>query len=735
MSVTLGASARARRALALVTALVLLVLGVGPAPAGARQTDPTDTSTTEPTSSPTSSPTSPTSPTTSPAAPATIGPTGSPALELLDQDPWIGPRGTFHVKLRIVTPADGYTIEARVFRPVDDAAAVLDTTNDEPSTRSLGRFVRRSLSAGTVTEELEAMVVPDADGTPGDPFVLDPGVYPVQVVLLDPDDEQVDTLVTYLVHLSDALLADPVPIGLIADLRVDPSRAADGRARPDAASIELLQRQLDALQTYGGVPLSVQLHPETVSALSGNRAGAGGSALASLERFAGQGAVGGAEIVSGTFVGFDEGAWVADGHTDVLRAELDAGRATVAGADLRAAAAATLHGRASEAVLRLLDSFDVDHVIEAQPLPTSGDLGVSFGGAPRPVRQRPSQLVLPAAAGSLTAVASGQQPSAADAYRLLASLLVAPLNGDQRAQHLRLDGRSGGVAFDGDFATTILTELAAPGPLEAASVTDLFRDTEHHDAPFEALSGVSTTGGSGTRGVQLADISRRVAGLRGLLGSDDVTAGLEARLLLVPATGIDDADASALVAGVDESIAAVTRSVIIPQAQAFTVTSHRSQLPFVLRNETDRPLQILLTLDSSEVEFVGANPRPVTLQPGPNDLEIDIQTRRSGEFDFDVAVTSPDGGLVLGAIRVKVLSRAISGVGVFLSGGALVFLFVWWVRNARRRRRIRRDTPTQQPAVASSDAVAEADREPEGEPDTDASIAVIDAVDDRLGSS
>jgi hypothetical protein len=60
-----------------------------------------------------------------------------------------------------------------------------------------------------------------------------------------------------------------------------------------------------------------------------------------------------------------------------------------------------------------------------------------------------------------------------------------------------------------------------------------------------------------------------------------------------------------------------------------------------------------------------------------------------------VTVTTP-GGLAIGAATIKVRSSFVSGVGVFLTVGAIVFLVLWWGWDIHRRRkkRAREQHPT-----------------------------------------
>jgi len=647
-----------------------------------------------------------------PAA-ARIGPQGDPGLVLTDQDSWIGPRGTFRMDIAVVTPGEDYELQARLFQAVSSEEQILAANENVPGSKVLDRFVRKTVPAGTTNHRLEVPVVPEADGTFGDPYVLEPGIYPIGVTLLDPDGEVVASMVTHLVHLPASLLTTPTPVAVIAEFDHAPERGIDGRAKLSAATASTLEQRLDALSRFTDVPVTLQLQPETVSALIDTRAGVGGPALSGLIRLAGLGGPSRSEILGGTYVAFDEAAWIADQHADWVRRELDAGVASLTAASLRSSAdTAALYGPAEPTVLARLAEAGVDRVVAARPRRLDGRAPAEFGTGPAPLADRADQLLLPAPAhvvtpAPATTAATGTTGlDALDAHRLIAALLVDDVAGSARPHQIRLGAR---LDLGGSFSGTLLAALAAPGPLRPVTLSALF---DEPGRPAVAQPAVSTTppGRSEPRSGALAKTGLRVGGLGAMLGEDVLADTLRARLLLVPAAQITDTAASAIVADVEATVSAVTASVVVPDSQAFTTTSHETSIPLVVRNETDGPLQIELVLASGELDFIGDNPRSVVLQPGANDLEIPIKTRRSGEFAFQVRVTSPDGSITLGDIQVRVQSRAISGVGLFLSGGALAFLVVWWFRNARRHRRLRHEARSRTLDDHPDDSTTDLDR-------------------------
>jgi len=618
------------------------------------------------------------------------GPAGPPAIRLVAQDPWIGPRGVFRLQVRAVTPESGYVLDARLYRAVPAAETVLATGPDALPARSLGLLTELDLPAGSTTHRVEVPVVPEADGTFGDPYVLDPGVFPVRIRLLDPAGRTVSTLVTHLVHLPPSLVTEPAAVGILTDLRSGPDDVDDapGDDAGDAAgSPSRLVRQLDDLSAYTNLAMSLALHPENVAGLTATRTSTGGAPLSDLLQLAGAGSAGRAEVVRSTFVGFDEAAWLADQHRDLVQGELDLASTTLASAGLRVPRATiALQGRPDVPLLAELAAQGVDRVVA--PGPVGDGRAVHLGRGPGPVPQQPGQLVLPAPALAVPPAATGEGQRVAldvlDAHRVLAALLVAPIEGDRSTQQLRLGAEAD---LGGPFGTELFGAFARNGPLRAVTVSELFDDARAGSPPaVEAVPDSTPRGRSQPRSDRLTATSVRVEGVRSLLGDDDLATVLSLRLLLVPSSNLSEAAADAALAEVDAALGAVTADIVLPDTQAFTTTSHETSIPLVIRNESSQVLRVGLHLSSGELEFRGPNPRLIELRPGPNDLEIPIKTRRSGEFDFKVRVLSPDENLTVGDIEVRVQSRAISGVGLFLSSGALAYLLVWWFRNTRRRR-------------------------------------------------
>jgi hypothetical protein len=95
-------------------------------------------------------------------------------------------------------------------------------------------------------------------------------------------------------------------------------------------------------------------------------------------------------------------------------------------------------------------------------------------------------------------------------------------------------------------------------------------------------------------------------------------------------------------------------------------------------------------LQSNRVQFPDGADRDVVLAPGKNHtVRIAVETRSSGTYPLVMNVTTADG-LPIQTSEVTVRSSFVSGVGIFLTVGALAFLALWWGWDIRRRRRRRR---------------------------------------------
>ena len=121
--------------------------------------------------------------------------------------------------------------------------------------------------------------------------------------------------------------------------------------------------------------------------------------------------------------------------------------------------------------------------------------------------------------------------------------------------------------------------------------------------------------------------------------------------------------------------------------QPVTLTSRTGELPITIDNESGLPLRLRVAIGSDTVQIEGPATQDVTVERRSAAVDFTVSVTSTGPFDVRYTVSPVTAGPPLESGTVQVSSTAVNGVAVFLSIGSVVFLAVWWVFSARRRRR------------------------------------------------
>ncbi len=157
----------------------------------------------------------------------------------------------------------------------------------------------------------------------------------------------------------------------------------------------------------------------------------------------------------------------------------------------------------------------------------------------------------------------------------------------------------------------------------------------------------------------------------------------------------------------DAFLEQVRSEVVLQPTGTITITSSKAQIPISFKNTSDQPVTVHLKLESDRLLFPDGAEQDVVLPPRRSTtVRMAVETRGSGRSPAQLTVTTVDGQ-VIGERRITVRSTFVSGVGVFLTVGAIVFLAIWWGWDIHRRRKRRSQahhpsfpigTPSGQPA-------------------------------------
>jgi len=195
----------------------------------------------------------------------------------------------------------------------------------------------------------------------------------------------------------------------------------------------------------------------------------------------------------------------------------------------------------------------------------------------------------------------------------------------------------------------------------------------------------------GTYGSQLEQAQWNLLGLRAMLPKGaDIVNPVENTILASAEATLAAIDRAAVLSNANNQLLAITSAISLPKSQKVTLTSRSGKIPLVITNSLPVEALVRITVNSAKLEFPSGTTYEITLAPSSTTrTDIQVTTRASGAFPLDVVITSSGGGVPVASSRIDVRSTAISGVGLFLSLGAGLFLLVWWARHIRHSRRAR----------------------------------------------
>lgn len=625
---------------------------------------------------------------TSPAAPAAQATT----LELLEQQPFHRRADVAVFRLEVDgAPADA-VLEAERHDPVTTRSGFAGTVDDELGTpdHTLAPVPVTSLAPSPRGGVELAYPMAEDDG------LDDYGVYPLRLMVVDAGGTTLAELVTYLVVLPDEgnqfpplTVAFVMEIGGNNGLRPDGTVLLDAETRAAVASrVEVLQRST--------LPLTVAPSPETLDAL-----GDPGADEPSLDLLDGLRAeLAGRTPLARPYVDLDLDALAAADLVTQVPGQAGAGAQVIrtrfnvepmGGIWL---SRATLGDGGVDALRQIRAPYVV--------LPPSAVAGVEGYDADE-VPTEPVSLGEGGPTGFVADEALGARLTGTDgvidAQRFLAELALVWLSRPsvERGVLVRLPELA---AIDADTVATALAGLGEAGVSRVVPAQQLFESVPPGDDD-EGVPGVELAPSSDHDDLRplvdpLGRAQGRVPALAGTLADRDLVDSLWRSLLVSLGADTPQSERRAYVDRVDVAAADVASKVSAPEEFQITLTARDGTIPLTLTNDTGRPVSVKVHLDSNQLEFPDGTVRDEELLPGTTRLNLDVRTRASGAFPLDITITSPDDAIELDHTTFTIRSTAVSGVGVFLSAGAGLFLLVWWARNWRSAKRSQRlvDQPT-----------------------------------------
>lgn len=643
---------------------------------------------------------------------------GPDALQLLDETSWLGPGPRqFQMDLKVTTnyPA-GEGLEVVAYGRLTARSQFWAALAGDVSGQFWDETVPLSKLANDPRGGLDVNIPvnqPTGRNAYGALPIPTTGVYPVQAYLEVANVRKGQPLTTFIVYAgNDASNLLRLDVAIVAPFGGTVPISSSGSIGPMAASIAGQFEAGAAVLARSPAPVTIRAEVPAIEALAGGTARER-AAVAHLR----QAVASGDELLPGTDLPLDVGELVSSGLTVDLASGLTTGDATLDGllgvapptstwafsGDVGSTSVGALAGLGAQEVavpesdLSALPVTDQELTF-AQPTKLSiPGTDIRVVGADSELSERIGQAAAP-----------GEAVLVAD--QVLAELAMIDLETPSVLRGVVLMPPPH-TALDPVFLSVLLAGLQDNPLLRAVPLHEIFQDVplaaSGTTGPLvRQLAGPEETAPLGGVG-QLQQALGVVSALGEVYGHNtSLVSGLSEDLVVSLSSAFSGSRRASLIAGALQVARADLHKVHLPSSVSITLTSGQGRLPVTLVSTADLPVHVLLVLTSEQLRFVtahvnggrcssvnaGSEECELTLSRPTTPLQIPVVVRTPGAFPLLLEVETPSGE-VLARSTDTVRSTAIGGVAVVLMVGAVLFLAVWWVRNARHGRRARRLVP------------------------------------------
>jgi hypothetical protein len=645
------------------------------------------------------------------AAPAPVAAqSATPTFVLGGQSPWVAPGAGFLMRFDATNVPPGAEVALTVHDALGSRTAFdqsIDGTN-LPTTRDRQTFPFDQLPVDAATGQRVLAYPTSSLGT---------GVFPIEVDLRSASDDSLAHFVTHVVVApvgADGTLTagQPLNVAWVWPLQTEPGYVASS---PNVTTIDdvspagRLGRQATELAANPDVPLTLAPSPETLDAW--NTFGS-----TKPELFTGAAAIRAAfdrgdQVLAGPFVPLDLPSIQRADLTDVVNPELSRGIATLQaffGPGYDANPSTALPGPLDPQSVSLLQSASVRQLV------VDGDALSPVTEKYTPAHPYKMRTAAGDDASAVTVVATdpgleqfltGDQPPALRAAHLLAGLAVIAGEQPSIARGVAIANPTDWNA-DSTFVTAVLAGLRGNPMVKPTTVGGLLQavptatvDDAVDGPPVYRQLQAYTPPATPVSAAQYANGAQHRQAVEDLVGATDPrTLGADRALASSVTSEWANADgrkqASALLDAIGLSVKTYLDKILVqPNGSTITITSSTAEIPISFNNTGDDDITVHLQLDSDHLLFPEGATRDVFLPRHHNTtVRIAVETRGSGTAPLQMTVTT-QGGLPIpdnntkGVTTIKVRSSFVSGVGVFLTVGAIVFLALWWGWDIHRRRK------------------------------------------------
>lgn len=628
-------------------------------------------------------------------------------LKLVGQTPFVGPNGTFTAELSTGSLPANAKLSLVIYGPVTTRSRLDRTIAGEQLGSALFSTPSVSINANQTTLSLP---IKDQWPAPDNGTVLtQSGVYPVSIEATAANGSRLDSIVTHLLRLPSATTAS-TPLVLATTAVIDAQLGVSREGSPQLSDTQLQRasEQFRILASTSATPLTLAATPFLVQALAES---GDSSARPDVQT---------RQTLSRPYVAIDAASLAAAGRESVITQEYSAGDNVLA---------STFEAAPDRKMLVLDPSVNG---IALDQLARTGTRSVVLQSSQ--IRSSTvtdesavltQRFIIESANGtSFAAMANDDNASSRfvlttdpilGAHHALAELMMLHEEqpGANRGAALTIPAATEPAAMK-EFLNGLSTASAAGAAsgslgspvLQPVTLDELFTRTAVATTAQKPVVREWTSNDPvdlGTYPAQLEQAQWNMIGLRSMLpeGGELITP-IERTVLASAEATLSSAARVAVIDNADQQRRTLTSAISLPTSQKVTLTSSSGKIPLVITNALPVTALVRITVSSPKLEFPDGTTYEIVLSPSNTTrTDIEVTTRASGAFPLDVEVSTGGGGLPVATSRIDVRSTAISGLGLFVSILAGLFLLVWWARHFRHSRRARALVATDEPSPTS----------------------------------
>ena len=649
------------------------------------------------------------------------------SLVLDAQTDWVDPGGQFKMTLTIRSdlPLSDLGLKLVLYGQLASVTAFDETLVGREPAGELPLFATsvipltsisdRPASLGRVSLELGVSTSATSTGrsstSPTLPLDCQPGscagVYPLEVAVVNMAaklEKPLASLTSHLCYISNQQGSLPLRVALVLPLGEDIALGPDGQSTLSSKQVVSLTHVIDAISVLPHEPLSLELYPQLLVALSNDpKTRALYSKLVTYVRT--HQAVN-LEVLQAPFAPVDPSVLSSKGLQRDFAVQLTRGASQLEGVLGVAPQPNPFVSYAilNNGALQLLARQDIDEIVlpdtsvvnHEMTTPTDPfELALNAQSNSSALEALPHVVGLVSNSQLSTRFAKPGNDVVLVAHQFLAELaqIYFDLPGARQARGIVVVPQL--TPSSTLFLRTVLNGLRSSSILSPSTVGALFSTLSvgANGEPRDlSLAEQRINAGSLTaRAVNRAYASLNT--VTSIAPSDSaLLSSLGDSVLLGESTNLSSDVRAELLAAPGAELDVMRSSLGLSGTKSITLTSLTGTIPITISySGAPGPMHVDLKMSSSELTFPSGASRELVLTKKDTALEVKVSTRTSGSFPLRIELTSPSGDVQLFVGTFTVRSRAVTGVAIALSLGALVVLALWWMRSfARRRRRSRR---------------------------------------------